>query len=89
MSLWIRMLLFTGPPDDVSRAHERHRDHLRELAAQGRLRVAGEFAPGDGAVEIFEAADRLEAESIARSSPLVEDGLASWILREWREVDGA
>ena len=38
-------------------------------------------------IEIFEARDRREAEEIARSSPIVEDGLGSWMLRRWTELD--
>jgi uncharacterized protein YciI len=87
MPLYTRTVLVTGPPDEVSSAAEKHRTHLRELKKAGRLRAAGEFKNGDGFLEIFEAADLLEAESIARSSPLVEEGLGSWMLREWVELD--
>ena len=87
MPLYARTLLVTGPPEEVEAAAERHREHLRALRAEGHLRVAGEFANGDGFLEVFEAADRMEAESIARSSPLVLDGLGTWMLREWVEID--
>ena len=87
MPLYVRTLLVTGPPDEVESTAEGHREHLRGLRAEGKLRAAGEFANGDGFLEIFEAADRLEAERIARSSPLVLDGQASWMLREWIELD--
>jgi uncharacterized protein YciI len=87
MPLFVRTLLVTGPPDEVQAAAEHHREHLRVLRSDGRLRVAGEFANGDGFLEIFEARDRLEAEQIARSSPLVEGGLGTWMLREWVELD--
>jgi len=89
MALWMRMILFSGLPGEVGPALERHREQLRRLRAAGRLRVAGEFARGDGTLEIFEAADRLEAESIAQGSALVEEGQASWILREWTDGGGA
>jgi len=62
---------------------DQHRAHLRDLHAQGRLRTAGEFPDGEGFLQIFEARDRMEAESIARSSPLVDAGLVAWMLREW------
>jgi uncharacterized protein YciI len=55
------------------------------LRRQGKLRTAGTFNDGDGYLDIFEAEDRHEAESITRSSPLVEAGWASWTLREWSE----
>jgi uncharacterized protein YciI len=87
MPLYARTLLVTGPPDEVAPAAEKHKAHLCDLKAVGKLRAAGEFKDGEGFLEIFEAADLLEAESIARSSPLVEEGLGSWMLREWVELD--
>ena len=86
MPLYVRTLLVTGPPDEVAPAAEGHRAHLRELAGRGRLRAAGEFTGGDGFLEIFEATDLLEAQSIAGSSPLVTSGLGTWMVREWTEL---
>jgi uncharacterized protein YciI len=87
MPHYVRTLLVTGPPEEVEAAAERHRVHVRTLRAEGHLHVAGEFPNGDGFLEIFEARDRVAAERIARSSPLVEEGLGSWMLREWIEID--
>jgi uncharacterized protein YciI len=87
MPLYSRLLLITGPLDEVHDAAARHVEHLRDLRAAGRLRAAGEYAHGDGFLDIFEAADRLEAEGVCRASPLVQDGLATWMLREWTELE--
>jgi uncharacterized protein YciI len=87
MSFWVRTLLITGLPDEVEPVARQHRAHLLELHEAGRIRAAGEFADGDGFLEIFEAADRRDAESIAAASPLIEAGLATWMLREWTELD--
>jgi uncharacterized protein YciI len=87
MSLWVRTLLVTALPEEAEPIATRHREHLRELHQAGRLRAAGEFKDGDGFLEIFEAVDRREAESIAGASPLIEAGLATWMLREWTELD--
>lgn len=87
MALWVRTLLVTGLPDEVEPVARRHREHLRELHEAGSIRAAGEFKGGDGFLEIFEAADRREAESITGASPLIEAGLATWMLREWTELD--
>ena len=87
MPLYVRTLLVTGPPDEVEAASRRHREHLRKLRSQGKVRAAGEFRNGDGFLEIFEAADLIEAETIARQSPLVEEGLGAWMLREWVELE--
>jgi uncharacterized protein YciI len=86
MGLWVRTLLVTAAPAELEAARAGHVEHLRRLHADGRLRAAGELGDGDGFLEIFEAKDRLEAEAIARSSPLVEEGLGTWMLREWAEV---
>lgn len=87
MPFYVRTLLITGSPDEVAAAAEEHRAQIRELHGAGKIRAAGEFANGDGFLEIFDAADRLEAESIARSSPLIEAGWGTWMLREWIELD--
>lgn len=87
MPLYVRTLLVTGAPEDVEAAARGHREHLRRLRDEGRLRAAGEFRQGDGFLDIFEAKDLLEAEQTARSSPLVEEGLGAWMLREWTELE--
>jgi uncharacterized protein YciI len=86
MPLYVMTLLVTGPPDEVEPVAETHREHLRALKTQGKLRTAGEFAHGEGFLEILDVADRMEAERIARSGPLIEEGLATWMLREWVEL---
>jgi len=86
MPYFARTILVTGPEDDVDSARRDHLAHLAELAAAGRIRAAGAFSRGDGYLEIFEAKDLYEAEAIARSSPLVELGLGTWMLREWVEI---
>jgi uncharacterized protein YciI len=87
MPLWARTLLFTVPADQAAAASQGHREQLRALAREGKLRCAGELGRGEGFLEVFEARDRREAEAILRASPIVEDGLAAWMLREWTELD--
>ena len=86
MPYYARTILVTGPRDEVEAAARSHRDQLRDLRAQGKLRIAGEFANGDGFLEILDVVDLHEAETIARESPLIELGLGSWMLREWTEI---
>ena len=87
MPLYVRTLLVTGPPDEVEVAARGHREHVRELHARGKLRTAGEFANADGFLEIFEAADLHEAQAISGASPLVFDGLGTYLVREWTETN--
>jgi len=86
MPCFVRTILVTGAGDDVDPVRRDHLAHLERLAAAGKLRAAGAFARGDGYLEIFEAKDLYEAEAIARSSPLIELGLGTWMLREWEEI---
>lgn len=85
MPLFVRTILVTGSEVDVAAARQDHVDHVASLQAAGKVRAAGSFSRGDGYLEIFEANDLYEAEQIARSSPLVTQGLGTWILREWEE----
>ena len=87
MPLYALNLLITGPPQEVAPAVEKHREHLRRLKSDGRLRFAAELEQGDGFIELLDAVDRMEAEALVRSSPLVERGLASWMLRSCVELD--
>jgi uncharacterized protein YciI len=87
MALWVRTMLMTGPRDEVETAAQRHRDHVRDLRDRGKLKVAGELGEREGFLEVFEAVDRKEAEAIARSSPLVEEGLGAWMLRPWKDAE--
>jgi len=86
MPLFVRTLLVTGPEDEVAPARLEHEAQLARLRAAGKVRAAGRFSRGDGYLEIFDTVDLLEAESIARMSPLVEQGLGTWMLREWDEI---
>lgn len=86
MPYFVRTILVTGSENEVGPARGEHLSHLAELAAAGKIRAAGSFARGDGYLEIFEARDLLEAEAIARASPLVTLGLGTWMLREWDEL---
>ena len=86
MPFYVMTLLVTGPPNEVESVAVRHREQLRALRTKGKLHLVGEFRNGEGFLEIFDVADRMEAERIARSGPLVEEGLATWMLREWVEL---
>ncbi len=86
MALWVRTILTTGPRDELTEAVAGHRAHIEELRAGGQLRFAGELAGDEGYVDVFEAADRHQAEAISNGSPLVELGLGAWMLREVTEL---
>ncbi len=55
---FFRLLLVSGPPEDVKAAAQGHAEQLDRLRNEGRLRLAGTFANGDGYCEILDVADR-------------------------------
>ena len=82
MPRYLRLLMVSGPPDEVATAAKGHAEQVDRLRAAGQLQLAGEFVNGDGFFDVLEVKDRLEAERLTREDPLVERGLTSWLLRE-------
>lgn len=82
MPRYLRLLMASGPPDEVAAAARSHIEQLDCQRDAGQLQLAGEFVNGDGFFEILDVEDRHEAERLTRESPLVERGLVSWLLRE-------
>ncbi len=82
MPRYLRLLMVSGPPEEVAAAARGHVEQLEGLRDADQLQFAGEFANGDGFFEILDVRDRHEAERLTRECPLVERGLTSWLLRE-------
>lgn len=87
MTYWARTILITASGEGLEAAIEGHLGRLRDLRARNRLLFAGRLSQGDGFLEVYEAADRVEAEAVGRDTPLVEDGLATWMIRQWEPID--
>jgi uncharacterized protein YciI len=81
--------------DDYVNFRAAHRDRHLALAnqavARGELLFGGAFAePVDGALLIFQAADKSVVETFAQNDPYVINGLvARWEIRPWNVVVGA
>ena len=69
---------------------EEHLGLARAAHARGELVLAGALAdPADGALIIFQGADRSIAENFAKSDPYVKNGLVKrWRVRDWTVVVG-
>ena len=69
---------------------EEHLGLARAAHARGELVLAGALAdPADGALIIFQAADRSIAENFAKNDPYVNNGLVTrWRVRNWTVVVG-
>ena len=64
-----------------------HRQYLATLKANGQLAASGPFTDDSGALIIYEAASREEAEKLLQSDPFHQNGIfVLWQLRPWNPV---
>jgi uncharacterized protein YciI len=87
MTTFAVQLLFDRDEDARMEVRPRHREYLRELTAEGRLRLAGPFADGDGALLVYDVADREELDAVLAKDPYFAGGdpVASiHSVREWQ-----
>jgi uncharacterized protein YciI len=64
-----------------------HRQYLRQLRERGQLVAAGPFTDDSGALIVYEAGSRDEAEQLLRGDPFCANGIfLTWQLRPWNPV---
>ena len=64
-----------------------HRQYLAALKERGQLAVSGPFTDGPGALIVYEAATREEAEALLRGDPFHANGIfVTWQVRAWNPV---
>lgn len=64
-----------------------HRQYLAQLRERGQLAASGPFTDDSGALIIYEAANRDEAEQFLRGDPFHQNGIfLRYQLRPWNPV---
>lgn len=64
-----------------------HRQYLAGLIAKGQLAATGPFTDDSGALIIYEAGSKDEAESFLKADPFNQAGVfVSYVLRPWNPV---
>lgn len=64
-----------------------HRQYLTSLKESGRLVASGPFTDDSGALIIYEAPTREDAEALLRGDPFHQNGIfVQWQLRPWNPV---
>jgi uncharacterized protein YciI len=64
-----------------------HRQYLASLKEKGQLAASGPFTDDSGALIVYEAATREDAEALLRGDPFHQNGIfVSWQLRPWNTV---
>ena len=74
MTLFVVQLLFDRDEDARMEARPRHRAYLQELVTAGKLLMAGPFADGDGALLVYDLADRDELDGVLAKDPSFASG---------------
>jgi len=73
--------------DRVAELRPVHRQYLTSLRDRGQLVAAGPFTDDSGALIVYEAPTREEAEQLLRGDPFHEHGIfLTWQLRPWNTV---
>jgi uncharacterized protein YciI len=68
----------------------RHREFLRNLAAEGRVAVAGPLGDGTGGITLYQADDEAHLqETIGKDPYYLEGVVAERTIREFKPVIGA
>jgi uncharacterized protein YciI len=66
-----------------------HRQYLATLKAAGQLAASGPFVDDSGALIIYEAATKEDAEKLLQGDPFHANGIfVRWQLRPWNPVIG-
>ncbi len=74
MTTYAVQLIFDRDEDARLAVRPRHRAYLKELVTAGQLRLAGPFADGDGAMLVYDVADRDELDELLAKDPYFASG---------------
>jgi uncharacterized protein YciI len=78
---------YTEDTAKVTKVRPVHRDYLTGLKAKGHLVLAGPFTDDSGALIVYEAGSKDEAERLLQGDPFHANGIfQSWQIRPWNTV---
>jgi uncharacterized protein YciI len=77
MTLYLILLTYTRPVDEINAALDEHRAYLRRWYDVGRFVFSGPRVPATGGVILARASSLEEAQACVRDDPFHQRGLAS------------
>lgn len=83
--MWIVRLSFDGNPARLE-LRPAHRERLTALHAEGRVRMAGPYADGTGAVVVFDVPDRATLDGLIAEDPYYGAAGVTVDVREWTAI---
>jgi uncharacterized protein YciI len=73
--------------DKIQAVRPQHRQYLSSLKERGQLAASGPFLDDSGALIVYEAATRDEAEKLLQADPFNQNGIfVRYQLRPWNPV---
>lgn len=81
--LFLDILRYVRPIDEVDALLEPHRDWLKRGFASGHLLMAGRREPRIGGVIVIKAETVEEAQALAAADPFITGGVAEFELIAW------
>ena len=82
--MFVLLLTYTRPLDEVDALMSKHMAWLNDGYAAGRFLVSGRRIPRTGGVILARGDDRAEIEALAATDPFVAGGVATWEVVEFR-----
>jgi uncharacterized protein YciI len=71
----------------VAEVRPAHRQYLTELKTQGKLVISGPFPEKGGALIVYEADSKEEAEALLKADPFTTGGVfISWAIYHWNPI---
>ena len=71
----------------IAEVRQVHRQYLASLRERGQLAVSGPFTDDSGALIVYEAASKEQAEKLLQGDPFHQNGIfVRWQLRPWNPV---
>lgn len=73
--------------DKINAVRPVHREYLLSLKEKGQLAASGPFTDDYGALIVYEAATREDAEELLKGDPFHQNGIfVQWVIRPWNAV---
>jgi hypothetical protein len=81
------IIQYTADKAKIAEIRPLHRQYLTTLQERGQLAAAGPFTDDSGALIVYEAGTREEAEALLKADPFNKNGIfVSYQIRPWKPV---
>jgi len=87
--LFVVLLTYTKPLEEVDRHLQGHRDFLAKYYQSGHFIVSGPQIPREGGLIMLRAQSRNEVETIMAEDPFRQNGVATYQITQFRAADFA